>query len=84
VRVEEVVKIIRDRMPNDKYPQRGWVFDFQDEDGNEYEWNTVTMPDLSIKSGQTWLVRMTLKEERELFGYTYTRVKRVKFIKRIK
>lgn len=84
MRVEKVVKIIQGRVPSDKYPQRGWAFDLKDGDGNDYEWNTVTMPDLSIKSGQTWLVRMTLKETRKLFGHIYTRVERVKFIKRIK
>ena len=83
MRVEKVVKITGDREPSEKYPSYGWAFDFEDEEGNKYEWNTKSFPDPSIIAGQIWLVRMTLKTKHDVIGYKYTRVERVKFIKQI-
>lgn len=83
MRVEKVVKIIEDRAPSMKYPSYGWSFTFKDEDGNKYEWDTMSIPDNSIMSGQTWLIRMTLGSKKEVIGYRYIEVTRVFFVKRL-
>lgn len=83
IRIEKVVRVFKDREFSEKYPGFGWAFDFEDEEGNRFEWNTTTIPDESIIAGQTWLVRMTLKTNHDVIGYKYTRVERVNFIKQI-
>jgi hypothetical protein len=82
-RIEKVVDILYDREPSDKYPGHGWSFDFKDEDGVKYEWNTTTWPDNFIHKDQKWLVRMTIEGYHECLGFPYTRVKNVRFIKKM-
>lgn len=83
-RIEKIITIIKDREFSDKYPNYGWAWSFKDEDNNEYEWNTVTIPELSLLVGEKWRVRMTIKTEHEVLGFKYKRVERVNFVEQIK
>jgi len=82
-RIEKIITITKDRDFSDKYPNRGWAFDLEDEEGIKYEWNTMTYPDNSIHKGQKWLVKMTIEKEIECLRSFYIRVKNVKFIKKV-
>jgi len=82
-RIEKVIIITKDRDYSDKYPGQGQAFDLEDEDGIQYEWNTMTDPDLSIHKDQKWLVKMTIERQMECLGFPFTRVKNVRFVKQI-
>ncbi|MGG1664466.1 hypothetical protein [Brevibacillus sp. NRS-1366] len=81
MRIEKVVTVIRDREPSDIKPNVGWRFDFEDDDGNEYEWNTTVDPE-QVRNGQKWLVRMTIIGKASVLGKPFTRVKNVTFVER--
>lgn len=81
-RVEKIVTIIGDRELSCKYPTWGCAFDFKDNDGNRYEWNTKIMVDSSICKGRMWKIKMTIASEKEsLTGMKRILVERVTFVK---
>ncbi|MFB5759051.1 hypothetical protein [Paenibacillus medicaginis] len=81
MRIEKVVTVIRDREHSDIKPNVAQRFDFEDEEGNEYEWNTATDPE-HVRKGQKWLVRMTVFQSSSVLGKPFKRVKNVAFIER--
>ncbi|MBU7316103.1 hypothetical protein [Paenibacillus oleatilyticus] len=81
MRIEKVITVIRDREPSDIKPNVAHRFDFEDEDGNEYEWNTTTDPE-EVRRGQKWLVRMTVFQNASVLNRSFQRVKNVSFVER--
>lgn len=81
MRIEKVVIVKRDREGSDTNPNVAWRFDLEDEEGNEYEWNTTTDPE-HVRRGQKWLVRMTVFQSSSVLGKPFKRVKNVSFIER--
>ncbi|KQY90945.1 hypothetical protein ASD24_24420 [Paenibacillus sp. Root52] len=81
-RIEKTVTILRDREPSDIGNVSAWRFDFIDEEGIEYVWNTTSDPD-GKRSGEKWLVRMTVYGSSSVLGFPFKRVKRVFFVEEV-
>ena len=78
-RITKKVICTGDFLPSDKYPAYGASYHFKDAEGNEYVWDTLTIPKTDFRKGKSYTLRMTVFPQRKrLLGIKWYPIQRVR------